>query len=227
MKLVTLGDDFGSFAPIVPASGCKSCGKQSPVNITITNSANGNTASGNANNQFDNKQHTTFTQTDTHSSARTGARPVRGGMSAPVQVREEVPSQSNNYVKSMLTKIVDKLNAPRPEPSVIHHEKRTEKPKILIKERRVNVPIEHRVNYVRPTTIDQVRERQVPYIKDVTENRMLDRKVPYVKEVTETIPTDRIKTQIIERENPTVRERIKNKYLVVRANQPAPPPSFM
>lgn len=207
-----LSDDM-ALSPLFPEkkSGCSSCGKKG-ININISNNsnANGNTASGNsssnstANNGFSN------TSRGVQPQIRTQER----GASTPVQViqpkAERIEPKTADKTETLLTKILAKLNEPRPKASTIEVEKVPDRVKTVVKEREVRIPVERKVNYVKPIETTEVRERQVPYVKDVEIN----------------IPQDRIKTQVIEREVPRFFDRIKEKILVIRANQPPSPASF-
>ncbi len=216
-----LGDDL-PLSPLMPDAPkpCNSCNKKQPININITNTANGNTASGtsNSDNGFENNQ------TD---NSKTGQSPTSSGISAPpVRQQYGLPVTHKNFqleqpkiietpnkddgVKNLLEKINQKLDAPRPLPSTIEGSVKPAKDKNWIKEREVKIPVERKVNYIKPTEQTYARSRDVPYIQQETVN----------------YPQDRVKWEIKEREVPTFFDRVKKKVIVLRENQPPAPASF-
>lgn len=221
MKLTTLEDDFGKFTPIQPQTGCRSCGSKG-VNINITNTANGNTASGNSNSTSNptSSANNGFTNNQTDSRTDTSARPgqiiqpqqnpiVRPIITTGTGVNREPLPKTDDGTRSLLQKILDKINTPR-EPQRIETERKPEKVKYLVKERQVKVPVDRPIPYVKEKPITDVRDRPVPFVK---ENEIIvekDRPVPFVKE----------------REVPRFFDRVKEKVTVIRANQPPAPASF-
>lgn len=215
----TLQDDMG-LSPLYPTvnsrSGCNSCGKKGAVNINITNSpsANGNTASGNsnANNGFEN------TQSQSQPAAAPGTiqqRTANNPASAAITQTKEVVAQPQQQAQpdkttiTLLQKILDRINAPRPPASKIQTEKKPDNT-VYIKEVQNRVPVDRPVAYIKEDVVVQNRDRVVPMVK---------------KEVIE-YPTDRVKTAVIEKKIPRFLDRLKTKYVVIRANQPPSPPSF-
>jgi len=209
MKLTTLEDDFGKFTPIQPQRRCGSCGSKG-VNINITNTANGNTASGNSNSTSSANNGFTNTQTAPERSLVTtpSVQTVPAQNPAPVIIQRESP-KTDDGTRSLLQKILAKLNTPR-EPQRMETERKPEKVKYLVKEREVKVPVDRPIPFVKEKPITDVRDRPVPFVK---ENEIIvekDRPVPFVKE----------------REVPRFFDRVKEKVMVIRANQPPAPASF-
>lgn len=210
----TLRDDMG-MTPLYPTVGtpCNSCSKKGAVNINITNSpsANGNTASGNsnANNGFENAQ----SQSQPAQAQSSGPQISQSNnpASAAIQQTKEIVAspQPDKATVTLLQKILDRINAPRPPASTIQTERKPDNV-VYVKEVENRVPV----------------DRPIPYIKEdvVVQNR--DRVVPMVKEEVIEYPTDRVKTAVIEKEIPRFLDRLKTKYIVIRANQPPAPPSF-
>lgn len=213
MKLTTLEDDFGKFTPIQPQRRCGSCGSKG-VNINITNTANGNTASGNSNSTSNptSSANNGFTNTQTAPGRTMVTTPsvqtVPAQNPAPVIIHRESP-KTDDGTRSLLQKILAKLNTPR-EPQRMETERKPEKVKYLVKEREVKVPVDRPIPFVKEKPITDVRDRPVPFVK---ENEIIvekDRPVPFVKE----------------REVPRFFDRVKEKVMVIRANQPPAPASF-